>query len=159
VGKNFYLYQRKRTLILVIWGIANSLIGIGGVVRAKNKLWWHFWLQAFCWGIIDALIGLVGIRSQTKKLNSEDESLVSSEEKPSSPTLVKDIQNYHRILLINVFLDIGYIIGGELIRRWGVKTARLDRQGIGGGFQFQGLYLFFYDLTLTLEVKRSWLSK
>jgi hypothetical protein len=160
VTKEFYRYQRKRTQILLIWGVANTVTGLAAGIRAKNKFWRQFWFQAFGWGAIDALIALAGIRSQAKKLGAEDKaSAQSSDEKPLSSAVVKDIRNFYLILLVNVFLDMGYILSGEFIRRWGVRTERPDRQGIGRGFQFQGLYLFLYDLMLAMEVKQRWISK
>ncbi len=162
MAKNFYRYQRNRTQILIFWGAANTLIGMVGAVGSKNKFWRQFWLQAFAWGAIDAIIGLVGNRSQTRRLEAEATNTATranADEEPLSSAVVKDIRNFYRVLLINVFLDVGYVLSGEFIRRWAVKNKRPDRRGIGVGFQFQGLYLFLYDFTLAVEVKQRWISK
>lgn len=154
--ENFYQYQRRRLLILLVWGVGNVLGGIGSLL-SKNKFWRQFWLQAFSWGAIDALLAVGALRSQTKKLETYPAS--ASDQKVLPASVQKDIKSYHRILLINTFLDVGYLISGEFLRRWGKQNGRADRQGIGVGFIVQGLFLFIYDLLLTLETNRNWLSK
>ncbi len=142
---NFYSYQHKRLAILLGWGTANTVGGIAGTVASwGNKFWRQFWLQTLSWGAIDALIALAGRRSASKKLDG------------TQLTVSKDIKSFRRILLVNVFLDVGYVLSGEYFRRRGRKSGKPEPQGMGAGFQVQGLYLFFYDLFLFLEVTRRW---
>ncbi len=149
---NFYQYQRKRTLILLAWGLGNVLGGVGGLLT-KNKFWRQFWLQALSWGAIDAGLAGFGLFSQAKKL--ENYSPTQAQE----AIVRKDINSFHKILFINIFLDVGYVLSGLAIRRWGKSSGRDDRQGIGVGFIVQGLFLFVYDLYLDAEVNKNWRNK
>ncbi len=153
MGDNFYRYQQKRTTILLGWGVGNVLVGLAGSVFGARGFWRQFWLQAFSWGGIDAVLAGLGLRAQNRKLQE------GAKAGPDNAAKVKkDITGYHNILLLNVFLDLGYIVSGEAIRRRGKRANRPDRQGIGLGFQVQGLFLFIYDLALTLEVRKNWLN-
>jgi hypothetical protein len=149
--ENFYRYQTNRVLILLVWGLANTAAGLVGAILSGVKFWRHFWLQAFAWGAIDAGIALLGIRSQRRKEAAGGEAI--------TPAVARDIRNFHRVLLLNVFLDTGYVISGVFIRRYGVKKKSQTLGGIGAGFQFQGLYLFFFDLLLDLDLRRQWLNR
>jgi hypothetical protein len=155
MDENFYQYQRKRLLILLGWGLANTLVGLGGLFT-KNKFWRQFWLQCLSWGAVDALIAGFGLRMQTEKLKDYPPS---APEQTLPESVKKDITSYHKVLFVNVFLDLVYILSGEIIRRKNKTSKRPDRQGIGLGFIVQGLFLFIYDLLLDLEIRRNWLKK
>jgi hypothetical protein len=155
MDENFYQYQRKRLFILLGWGLVSTLVGAGGLFT-QNKSWRQFWLQCLGWGATDALIAGFGLRMQTEKLKNYP---TSSSEQTLPETVKKDIRNYHKILFVNVFLDLGYILNGEVIRRKSKTSKRPDRQGMGLGFIVQGLFLFIYDLLLDLEIRRKWLKK
>ncbi len=148
MDENFYQYQRSRMLIILSWGLASTVSGVGALLT-KKPFWKNFWLQCLGWGAIDALIAIFGRRGPAVKLAR----LQSNSLKPGE--LQKDITSFRRILLINVFLDVGYIAAGWRLR--GMK--REDRQGMGLGFIVQGLFLFIFDLALTLEVGGKWLKK
>lgn len=151
---NFYQYQRQRLLILLGWGLVNVSGGVGALV--KNKFWRQFWLQCFSWGAIDALIAFFGRGSAARKL-ARYPALAQN---PNLPAPVKkEIRNFHRILLINTFLDVGYVLSGEIIRRKGRSAGKAEREGMGVGFMVQGLFLFVFDALLTLEMRRRWLEK
>lgn len=151
---NFYHYQQKRTQILLGWGLGSAVTGLA-VLLSKDKFWRQLWLQNFSWGGIDALIAWFGLRAQAKKLQQ-----YTGKMPPVLPAEVKkDIKNFHRILLINTFLDVGYVGTGLVVWRNGQREKRPDRQGIGIGSIVQGLFLFVYDLALTLEVARRWLKR
>ncbi|NWJ97653.1 MAG: hypothetical protein HXX20_17840 [Chloroflexi bacterium] len=151
-GENFYQYQRKRLFILLGWGLGSTLAGLGALFT-KKKSWRHFWLQCLSWGAIDALIALFGLRMQTEKLKDYTPSAPNA---PLPETVKQDITRYHQVLFVNVFLDFGYILSGEIIRHKG-KTS--ERRGMGYGFIVQGLFLFIYDLLLDLEIRRRWLKR
>lgn len=151
--ENFYSYQRTRLLILFGWGLASVLSGVG--VLNRHKFWRQFWLQNLSWGAIDALLAASALRSGSRKLKEYPEN--SGSNLPA--TIKKDIRSYHKILVINLFLDIAYLISGEMIRRKGNESRREDWQGIGVGFLVQGLFLFVYDLILVLELSLRWLGK
>jgi len=143
---NFYQYQRDRTRILLIWGLANVGGGAVGSWLNQLKFWKQFWGQALGWGAIDALIAVFGLRGVSKKLLKP----------PSQQAVAKDIRFFHRLLFINAFLDVGYIVGGLIIRQRG-SFDREVRAGIGAGFVVQGFFLLVYDALLAREVKRRWL--
>jgi len=150
---NFYQYQQKRTFILLAWGLGSTLLGLVGSLVSRSKLGRQFWLQAVAWGGIDAAIAGFGLKGQAQKIE------LAAKDQIEPATLAKDVSSYHRILLINVFLDVGYVLSGEALRRWAKAARREDRQGIGAGFIVQGLFLFGYDLFLTLEVGQGWLKR
>ncbi|TFG06770.1 hypothetical protein EU538_09735 [Candidatus Thorarchaeota archaeon] len=87
-------------------------------------------LQAILWGVIDAVIALAGF------YRKQDQSA----------------EKMAKILLINVFLDIGYQVVGLLLVTF--LWQNLYILGNGAGVIIQGAFLFCLDLYYYLKFKR-----
>lgn len=152
----FYFYQRNRMLVLLSWGLGSMVSGLFAF-KTTSQFWRQFWLQCFSWGLIDALLAAFALKGISKKQGAQKRGEINAE------NIKRDIQGYHRILFVNIFLDILYIFSGEWIRRWGKSKGKPKnkelQQGLGAGFIFQGLFLLVYDLYLDIEVNLGWRSK
>lgn len=139
MDEQFYTYQRQRLGILLGWGGASVLLG--GVLQcARNLFWRQVGLQCVLWGAIDAVLAILGRRSAQSK----------AERAPASADEQKDVRDFRRILLINAWLDVGYVLSGAWLI-W-----RLKQRGIGTGILLQGAWLLLFDSLLAREVKRRW---
>ena len=147
-SENFYRYQQRRFGILLGWGLVNMLIGI--LFQAMSSVFWkQFGLQACVWGAIDAALAVFGIRGARRKEQDFRQAKIDRMAEQ------KEIGWLQRILMVNVGLDVVYIlIGTWVLRRF---TGSLDGQGLGWGILVQGLWLFLFDGFLTGEIRRRWL--
>lgn len=148
MDKSFYEYQHDRFGILLNWGILNTIAGLI-VSRSKREEVKHVGLQAAAWGIINAAIasfGRRGARAAQTRLESGE---------IGTPEQEKAAHSFKRILLINAFLDVGYVTGGSILAS---KAKRADRKGMGVGIIVQGLFLLVYDGLLAYEVGSKWLD-
>ncbi|GCE24727.1 hypothetical protein KDA_02110 [Dictyobacter alpinus] len=148
--QNFYRYQQRRLGILLGWGLVNMLIG-ASLQGTSSSFWKQFGLQACTWGAIDTVLAIFGIRSARRKEQDFQQAKI---EKRSEQ---KEINWLHRILVINVGLDVLYILSGAWVL--GRFTEQQDRQGLGWGVLIQGLWLFLFDGFLVGEIRRHWLQR
>lgn len=142
--ETFFHYQRKRLTVLFGWGILSTVYGLCLQLH-PDAFWRMAGRQDIVWGAIDALIARFGMRGARKKQ-------ALAETKPIDEQ--KEARGFRRILLINVLLDIGYVVGGIwIMRRFRQQNSR---RGTGFGILGQGLFLLLFDSFLTLEVGRRW---
>src|SRR5579883_1502982 len=139
MNEDFYTYQRQRLGILLGWGGASVLVC--GVLQCVPGLFWRqVGLQCALWGAIDAVLAILGRRSARAKAGR---ALAPADEQ-------KDRRGFRRILLVNAWLDVGYVLCGAWLI-W-----RLKQHGIGAGILLQGAWLLLFDSLLAREVKRRW---
>jgi len=112
---------------LVGWAVINIIAGIF-YLFASAELIKGVLLQAFFWGLIDGILGLVALLR--KKAFS--------------------LEKVKKIFLVNVYLDIGYIIIGVLLILLSVNTFLI---GNGYGVSIQGLFLLIVDLIHYRHIK------
>ncbi len=113
---------------LIVWGGVNTLAG-GLYFIISSEICKGIIIQSFFWGFIDLILGLFAFFNK------------------------KDLNPYkiRKILLINTFLDIVYIVGGVIL---GVFSARMLFVGSGYGVIIQGLFLFCADLIHYLKFRQ-----
>jgi hypothetical protein len=134
--------------------LSRRLLQWAGFSMLAGLLMWlsgrPFWrgagIQFASWGFIDGLIALFGQAASQQRLDR-------LENPGASDVLEKEAHNLRRILLINVGLDVLYILGG----RWWANRDGGDeaRQGHGTGVMIQGAFLLIFDLFHTLRLKDS----
>lgn len=135
----FFRLQRRALGILLGWGLISAIVGaLLSLIPLKSVR--HFGLQALSWGLIDALIAWFGRRSAMRKL-AQPQGTVD---------VVGEARRFRLILLINALLDIGYILGGWLVKR--SAQGRGQRAGMGWGIIVQGTFLLIFDSVLALIV-------
>ncbi len=149
--KEFYWYVHNRMAFLLGWGILNLLVGAVGSILTRDKFRHQFWLQGLGWGAVNSLIAGMARSIYRKKLARLDEP--AADEKSDWK---KEVRNVYYILLVNVFLDAGYILIGERFRRQGRAIGKPAKAGMGFGVIVQGLYLFLFDGFVTFEIKWRW---
>jgi hypothetical protein len=112
---------RNRIAIpLLIWGGINIIVGIFYLFISSDLIR-GVALQALFWGLIDAIIGIVSLFRKKEF----------------------DLKKIKNILLVNVYLDVLYIIIGLLLVLLGSSTFMI---GNGYGVIIQGIFLFIVDL-------------
>jgi hypothetical protein len=114
---------------LAIWGLINIITGIF-YLFSTSELLKGILLQAFFWGLIDGILG----------------ALIFMRKKPF------DLAKIKRIFLVNVYLDVIYIIIGALLIIFG-NNAFLIGNGIG--VSIQGFFLFVVDLVHHTSIKKN----
>lgn len=114
---------------LVIWGLINILAGIFSLF-SSSELLKGILLQAFFWGFIDGILGAV-ILSRKKGF---------------------DVAKIKRIFLVNVYLDVAYVVIGVLLI---ILSNNAFLMGNGIGVSIQGFFLFVVDLIHHTSIKRS----
>lgn len=119
--------KRRFGLPLLIWGGINMIFGIFFLISfldvVKGTLF-----QALLWGVIDGLLGL-GILLFKKEFN---------------------LNKIKKILLINLYLDVGYVAVGILLMVLGGNGFLI---GNGLGVVIQGGFLFILDLIHYRHIK------
>lgn len=158
MARKFYTLIHNSMGILLGWGFLNVLAGATGAIFSRDKFRRQFWLQCLGWGLVNALIAGFSQASYRKKLaklpaGPDDETPEGS--KPDA-ALKKDIRNIFLILLVNVFLDVGYVVAGGFIRRAGTVQNDRGKAGIGFAFMIQGVFLFLFDGILSFVIGRRW---
>ncbi|TFG10359.1 MAG: hypothetical protein EU535_08325 [Promethearchaeota archaeon] len=120
--------SKRIGLPLLVWAVINIIAGIFSLF-ISSELIKGVLLQAFFWGLIDGILGLVALLQ--KKAFS--------------------LEKVKKIFLVNVYLDIGYIIIGVLLILLTVNSFLI---GNGYGVSIQGLFLFIVDIIHYRHVKK-----
>jgi hypothetical protein len=140
---NIWQFQHRLSQRLMQWGAFSVFVGL--VMLLGNKFWRGMGWQFIGWGVVDALIALFGGVAMRERIDKHDN--------PAEPHILKEeADNLERLLWINAFLDVLYVLGG---RSW----ARGDkgdgsRRGAGLGIVLQGLFLFVFDVLHALDVPK-----
>lgn len=141
--QSFYDFQQRRLSLLLLWGLASVITGLLTLLIPR-AFWRQFGLQVLLWGAIDAALAAFGLNSANKK---EGQRMLGQLDSSNEQ---KEARTFHRILLVNTFLDVGYVaLGAWIMQRF---RQRADRRGMGVGILVQGLWLFGFDGLLTREV-------
>ena len=144
---NFFSYQQRRIWLLLIWGLGSVVSGLM-LQLSRKPFWKQFGLQAAIWGAIDAALAVFGLNTANKKEERFAPGKLSSVEEQ------KEVRSFFRILFINTFLDIGYVLSSIWVMQH--FKGRADRRGVGVGIIVQGLWLFLFDGLMSQEVWRRW---
>ncbi len=124
-------------MILGTWAIGNIAIGASLMSNrmGEDK---YFHQMNLGWGAVNLALAGVGY-------------YVASKADPASFDLHQTIQEQHsiqKILLLNVGLDVGYMLGGAyMMERAKNITERPERmRGFGKSIILQGAFLFLFDI-------------
>lgn len=117
---------------LLLWGITCIIISLI-LYFFKDSFSSGLRIQFLFWGIINSFISSSGIIKEDKKYNiTKDE-------------YDKELKKIRKILKINTFLDILYILIGIIIILF--NKSNLYLIGHGSGVIIQGSFLFLFDLS------------
>jgi len=129
--------MERNKYILLGWGVANMISG-AAMLGTENR---DFGVMNASWGAINTGIALFALRSASQKYPNEY----------SHWDILRDEQQFNRIVALNTGLDVGYMIAGYAMMREGRDT--MIRQ-YGTSVLVQGAFLFVYDLFLMVESTR-----
>ena len=162
MAEKFYRFIHNAMGVLLAWGLLNILAGAVGSVFSRDKFRRQFWLQCLGWGLVNSLIGGISQGSYRKKLARlselpvESSKEITEEPEPGQDAWKKNARNIFIILLVNVFLDVIYVLVGGFIRRDGSAQQKPGKAGIGFAFMVQGIFLFLFDGVLSFLIGRRW---
>lgn len=119
------------------WGVASVVAGLGFAGRFRRDPWRRaFGVQNAGWGAVDLAIVVVAERLRQRRMAR----LVD----PYEPAELRDERRrLRRILLVNVGLDAGYVMGGLVLWRWRRGTGAAA--GASAGIVAQGAFLLAHD--------------
>jgi len=123
--------QVQKRLLYLLGGWAGGSVGVGTyqVIRS-GTLGRYIGIQNLAWGAVDGAIAGYGLYSLHRSLRAGAPRDWSAEK-----------QRLRRILLINTFLDMGYLAAGAyLITRRDIRW-----RGTGWGIVIQGGFLLLLD--------------
>lgn len=141
---NLYRFQKRALPVLLGWSAGSIVAGSFWLGSSRLRLQ-GFGSQFLGWGLIDGLIALFGLKAANKNIAKYDRGEVNSTD------LLRQTKNFERILWVNTFLDVSYILFGNWITDRARDTER--QRGIGLGIIFQGAFLLIWDLLLLLFMK------
>lgn len=125
-------FVKALTIRLFLWGITSIIISLI-LYFFKDSFSSGLRIQFLFWGIINSFISSSGIIKEDKKYNiTKDE-------------YDKELKKIRKILKINTFLDILYILIGIIIILF--NKSNLYLIGHGSGVIIQGSFLFLFDLS------------
>ncbi|MET0694652.1 MAG: hypothetical protein ABWX96_06880 [Propionibacteriaceae bacterium] len=129
-------WERQRALARTtnLWAAAS--IAVGAPLAARAEPWWRaFGQQHLGWGVVD--LGIVAV------LNTVQARRMSGLANPLAPAaLAREQRRLHRVLLINVAADAGYLIGGLVMWR---RRSQPRVSGAGAAIALQGAFLLAHD--------------
>ena len=129
--------MQRNKYILLGWGIANMVSG-AAMLGTEYR---DFGVMNASWGAINTGIALFALRGASQ--NYPDEY--------THWDILREEQQFNRIVALNTGLDVGYMIAGYAMMREGRDS--MIRQ-YGTSVLVQGAFLFVYDLFLMVESTR-----
>jgi len=150
--------QRERSAmeVLSVWGSINIATGVTGYAStsdAQDLRWFSAMNAGF--GLVNSTLGFVGLSRTTKQLKTL----------PSLEQGYKDLRRTRNILLVNVGLDVGYVITGILLydgvllnESGGFFNDRISifrRRGFGTSLIVQGGALLLFDSITAWQLSKS----
>ncbi|MFN8413139.1 MAG: hypothetical protein U0Z26_12200 [Anaerolineales bacterium] len=126
-------FETALTNRLLVWSIGSLLVGLY-LWFATNDFGRGFGIQAVAWAVVDAAIAIFGAKSATRRKSTADPK--------------KEALFIRKVLLVNVGLDILYLIGGVGV----MSRGGMFWLGTGWGIVLQATFLFFFDLFHTIKV-------
>lgn len=141
---SFYKKQQQSLLLLSSWSAANLVISpiLSKNLYSSSTRNDYFHEMNFNWNLLNA--GIVGlghflVRKDSKKPWDINGLLAKKKKTQTS-------------LLINMGLDVAYIISGLLIKN--SKSNVSQNQGFGNSIMLQGGYLLLYDAIFLKKLKK-----
>jgi hypothetical protein len=141
---NIWKFNQLVTKRLLIWSVLSMVIGLILLISGSD-FWKGFAWQALAWGAVDAAIALIGSAMTKRRFNLLPDPFAAD-------VVLHESAKLKKLLLVNVVLDVLYVIGGILLAFTKGKTDAFW-QGTGWGIVVQGAFLFAFDLHHALLIK------
>ena len=138
-------FQSKLSGRLLLWSMISIFYGL--ILHfPRNSFANGMGIQFSAWGLIDAIIAVFGDRAAKKRAAQLPDPLANE-------IIESESQKLYKILLVNTGLDVGYMFGGSTLALTKGKNDPGWR-GHGIGIIIQGAFLFIFDLTHLLLIRR-----
>lgn len=136
--------------VLGSWAVLNLVVGTAWALRAGDLRVRAFMASNAAWNVVNLALALFGgWAAANHELGSW-----------TGVTLLREVDLLLKILLVNVGLDVGYMGAGVVTFLWGRDRESPWRLGIGAALVLQGLFLFIFDVTLSVmtnaQLERLW---
>ncbi len=128
-------YNRLVTRRLIQWALISKVLGL--LMLTKRGFWSGVGWQFIGWAGLNFGIAYFGFNAAQARL----EKLGPARNLPN--VRAKEARGLRRLLWLNFFLDILYMLGGLLLFRRKQSSPRL--RGTGLGILLQGGFLFVFD--------------
>lgn len=128
--------------VLLAWSILNLVVGGAGAAILRRRPLGVFLGANAAWNLVNLAIAAGGLWSA---LSHDPGSLVGI-------ALLREVELFQKILLVNVGLDVGYVAAGVVTALWGRDRGDVWRTPIGLALVLQGLFLFVFDVVVTVMV-------
>lgn len=137
-------FSQNLTRRLRSWAIISVLSGL--ILQFSSRFGKGIGVQFAGWGIINYLIAWFGDRSTQERLERLDD--------PQDPDIQhQEAVKLRRLLLVNGFLDVLYILGGARLAKSRAQDDPFGR-GNGIGIILQGGFLLIFDLYQAFMLNR-----
>jgi hypothetical protein len=124
-------FQRRLLKQLSAWSLLSIFVGgLLALLSSDRTFWQAFGGMNAAWGFVNLLIASAGLYGVLRK----ERQGIADEQAERRKLL--------RLLKVNVFLDVGYVLVGLGMVIWG-RSALL--QGFGWGIILQGAFLLLFD--------------
>ncbi|MEN0061732.1 MAG: hypothetical protein AAGA48_06245 [Myxococcota bacterium] len=131
--------------VLASWSVVNLGVGGVGAVIAESPRQEGFWAGNAGWNLVNLGIATSGLASVGAKRTSIT----------TGPQLLKAQNNLERALLVNIGLDVAYMMAGLAVRERGLRVEDPRLQGFGDALLVQGGFLFVFDIGAFAASRRS----
>ncbi len=137
--------QRRGMGVLASWSVLNLAGGGVGAAIAEDPRAQPFWGGNAGWNVVNLGIATAGLASVGARRRAVQE--------PAD--LLRSQQNLERSLLLNIGLDVAYVVAGLALRERGLRVDDPALLGLGDALLVQGGFLFAFDIGLFTASKRS----
>jgi len=140
--------HRSMHIILGSWAVANFATGLALMDNRSAPYNKYFYHMNIYFNVVNVTIAGFGLASAFKKDWNNYDLL----------TLQNDQEKTERLMLMNAFFDVGYIVTGMLLDKYSYKVKQnpdiLD--GYGKSFVMQGAFLLLFDTSFYFIYKSNY---
>ncbi|MDN5747348.1 MAG: hypothetical protein L0H64_02285 [Pseudonocardia sp.] len=127
----------------VMWGGASVLAGLGLAAARRGPRLTAFGLQNAGWGVVDLGIAAVAERLRVRRMERLADPYAAA-------AVDREARRLRRVLLVNVALDAGYVVGGAAL--WRRRRDRPGPAGAGAAIVLQDGFLLAHDALHVLRI-------
>ena len=153
ISDNYFFINQQGMYILGIWAVVNMVLGLFYFRTAG--VWKYFFLMGFYWNIVNLFLAIYTLY---------DISLMRQNVTSTGLNALNIINNHHfiqKILLVNVGLDIAYLVSGFLLKEKAKNNLNGNNlngnspnssrmQGFGNSLLVQGGFLLIFDIMMVI---------
>lgn len=130
--------------VLGAWALLNIAGGAVGAWATRSRPLRAFFLGNAGWNVVNLAIAVGGGLAALQHAPGTWEGV----------TLLREVELFLRILLVNAGLDVGYVASGVIAALWGRERREPWRLGIGSAVALQGVFLFVFDVVISTLTHR-----